>query len=93
MQLTITLAEILNYLFGSTTLVTIYIAWKSRKSTLKQAESTALEGIDSIYKKMVDATEKKFGEMQQTITDLESKLDGYINQCSNCENNKLTKKR
>ena len=50
MQLSITLAEILNYFLGSTTLVSIYLAWKSRKSSIKQAEATApalqLEGSD-----------------------------------------------
>lgn len=39
---------LLNYFLGSTTLVSVYIAWKSRKSELKKTEASALEAIDSI---------------------------------------------
>lgn len=90
-QLTLTLSEILNYLFGSTTLISIFIAWKSRKSSIKQAEATALEGVDAIYQKMVSATDKKFAEMDKEIADLKKILTDYIKQCSNCENNKIGK--
>lgn len=56
MQLSITLAELLNYFFGSTTVVSIFIAWKSRKSQLKQAEATALEGVDADFKIILEYT-------------------------------------
>ena len=92
MQLSITLAEILNYFLGSTTLVSIYLAWKSRKSSIKQAEATALEGVDTIYQKMVVATDKKFAEMDKEIAELKQILTDYITQCSTCENNKIGKR-
>lgn len=92
MQLSITLAEILNYFLGSTTLVSIYLAWKSRKSSIKQAEATALEGVDAIYQKMVVATDKKFAEMDKEIAELKQILTDYITQCSACENNKIGKR-
>ena len=92
MPTNLSISEILNYLFGSTTLISIYIAWSSRKSSIKQAEATALEGVDAIYQKMVVATDKKFEEMKRTIQELEQKLDGYITQCSTCENNKIGKR-
>lgn len=93
MQTTITLAEVLNYLFGSTTLVAIFIAWKSRKSTIKQAEATALDSIDSIYTKMSNMLDKEITKMQQKYLELEEKLDQYVQQCSTCENNKIGKKK
>ncbi|HLF53536.1 hypothetical protein [Flavobacterium sp.] len=57
----------LNYLLGSTTLVSIYIAWSSRKSEIKKAEASALENIQSVYDKFTDQTEKRFEQMQKTI--------------------------
>ena len=57
------LTEILNYIFGSTTLVSIYIAYKSRKSEIKKAEASALETIQGVYDKFCADTEKKFDKM------------------------------
>lgn len=34
---------ILNYIFGSTTLVSIYIAWKSRNADVKKSEAQATQ--------------------------------------------------
>ena len=99
MQLSITLAEILNYFLGSTTLVSIYLAWKSRKSTLKQAEATALDSIDGIYDKMSIRVDKELEKYQKIIDkqdkkieDLGKKLKEYVEQCSACSNNKIDKK-
>ena len=39
---------------GSTTLISIYIAWRSRNSELKKTEASALEAIDSIYTKALE---------------------------------------
>jgi hypothetical protein len=89
MPTTLTIAELLNYFFGSTTLISIIIAWKSRKSSIKQAEATALEGVDAIYQKMIAATDKKFAEMDKEIANLKQMLTDYITQCSTCENNKI----
>jgi len=80
---------ILNYIFGSTTLVSIYIAWRSRNSELKKSEASALEGIDSAYDKMVTQVNKQFDKMQKRIEELENKLDQYVKQCSECSNNKI----
>lgn len=97
-QLTLTLSEILNYFFGSTTLISIFIAWKSRKSAIKQAEATSLESIDSIYNKMSERVDKEIAkyekiiEKQDTkIEELSKMLNEYVEQCSVCANNKIKK--
>lgn len=76
---------ILNYFFGSTTLISIYIAWKSRKSQLKQTEATALESIDSIYNKMSESLEKRFTDMEKEIERLKAELKEYKDKCQNCK--------
>ena len=79
---------ILNYFLGSTTLISIYIAWKSRNSELKKTEASALEAIDSIYTKMSVVTDKKFEEMQRIIDEntieiknLKEQLQEYQKRC------------
>lgn len=90
---------LLNYILGSTTLVSIYIAWKSRNSELKKNEASALEAIDSIYTKMSIVTDKKFEEMQRVIDEntieirnLKEQLQEYQKRCSGCLNNKHNEK-
>lgn len=92
----ITLTEILNYILGSTTLVSIYLAWKSRKSTIKQTEATALESIDTIYDKMSERVDKELEKYQNIIEKqdikiqtIEKLLGSYIEQCTVCPNNKI----
>ncbi|MGH2667135.1 hypothetical protein [Flavobacterium sp.] len=91
---------LLNYFLGSTTLVSIYIAWKSRNSELKKTEASALEAIDSIYTKMSIVTDKKFEEMQRIIDEntieirnLKEKLQEYQQRCAGCLNNKDNEKK
>ncbi|MCL9806949.1 hypothetical protein NAT51_15540 [Flavobacterium amniphilum] len=91
---------ILNYFLGSTTLISIYIAWKSRNSELKKTEASALEAIDSIYTKMSVVTDKKFEEMQRIIDEntieiknLKEQLQEYQKRCSGCLNNKGNEKK
>lgn len=90
---------LLNYFLGSTTLVSIYIAWRSRKSELKKTEASALEAIDSIYTKMSVVTDKKFEEMQRTINEntieirnLKEQLQEYQKRCAGCLNNNNNEK-
>lgn len=71
----ITLSLIFNYFFGSTTLIAIYIAWKSRKSSIKQAEATALETIDSIYDKMSTRVDKEMAKYQKIIDKQDEKIE------------------
>ncbi len=85
---------ILTALFGSTSIFSIYLLWKTRKSEIKKAEATTLDAIDSIYTKMALATDKKFEEMQkiidqqtQEIRDLKIKVKQYSDNCSNCKTN------
>lgn len=84
---------ILNYFLGSTTLISIYIAWRSRNSELKKTEASALEAIDSIYTKMSIVTDKKFEEMQRIIdantieiSNLKAQLQEYQKRCAGCLN-------
>ena len=90
---------LLNYFLGSTTLVSIYIAWKSRNSELKKTEASALEAIDSIYTKMSIVTDKKFEEMQRIIEqntieikNLKEQLEEYQKRCAQCANNRNNEK-
>lgn len=39
------LSEILNYLFGSTTILAIFIAWKTRKSEIKKIEALSSQEV------------------------------------------------
>lgn len=91
---------ILNYFLGSTTLISIYIAWRSRNSELKKTEASALEAIDSIYTKMSIVTDKKFEEMQRVIDEntieirnLKEQLQEYQKRCAGCLNNKENEKK
>lgn len=91
---------ILNYFLGSTTLISIYIAWRSRKSEIKKTEASALEAIDSIYTKMSIVTDKKFEEMQRVIEEntieirnLKEQLQEYQKRCVGCLSNKDNEKK
>jgi len=85
-----TLAEILNYIFGSTTLVSIYIAWQSRNSEIKKAEADALDRMQVVYDKLVEHTDKELDKLRQIIIKNELKineLEDFIknNICPKCE--------
>ena len=86
---------ILNYFFGTTTVISTFIAWKSRKSEIKKAEASALENIQSVYDKFTEQTEKRFIEMQKVmdsqtteIRSLKDALINYQNKCQMCSSNK-----
>lgn len=99
------LSEILTYLFGSTTLVSIYIAWRSRNSELKKSEANALESIDNIYDKMslrvdkemekyqkiIDKQDLNIKKQDEEINGIKKLLNQYVSQCSICPNNKIQK--
>lgn len=83
---------LLNYILGSTTLVSIYIAWKSRKSEVKKAEAIALENMQTVYDKFTAQTDKKFEEMQalinqqaEEIKNLKSQIKDNEKRCKNCQ--------
>lgn len=91
-----TLPEILNYFFGSTTLVSIYIAWSTRKQQINIAKADAMDKVADVFAKMATLTEKRLDEMlleseimRKKHDILERKLDEYITQCRKCENNKI----
>lgn len=92
------LLQLLPYLFGTGGFITLYIAWKTRKSTVKQTEATALESIDTIYDKMSARVDKEIEKYQKIIDKQDSKigkletlLNEYISQCKTCVNNKIGK--
>jgi hypothetical protein len=58
---------LLNYVLGSTTLASTFIAWKSRNSEIKKAEASALENMQSVYDKFTAQTEQRFEQMQKII--------------------------
>ncbi len=78
------IAEILNYVFGSTTLVSIYVAWASRKSEIKKAETDALKSMQEVYDTFVKQTQEEIRKLQTKIDELEKKLE-QSKKCKNCE--------
>lgn len=67
------LTILLNYVLGGTSVVSLYIAYKSRKSEIKKAEANALEALQNVYTKMVLDTERRFDEMRREIDSLREK--------------------
>lgn len=96
------IAEILNYFFGSTTLVSIYIAFKSRKSEIKKAEANALQTIQGVYDKFTSDTNQRYDAMRSEINTLkdenkelklmigkmEIQVETYKTTCARCVSNK-----
>ena len=72
-------------------IATYFAGKKMSKIEEKKANSDALEGIQNVYDKFVEQTNKKFDEMYLEIKDLKTQLNLYIGQCSKCENNKIGK--
>jgi cell shape-determining protein MreC len=77
-------------LCGTFGLIISFFAGKKMNSIKeKQADSDALSGIQVVYDKFVEQTNKKFDEMEQEIKVVKSELNQYKQQCSHCSNNKL----
>jgi hypothetical protein len=72
-------------------IVTYFAGKKMHKIEEKKANSDALQGIQAVYEKFVEQTDKKFMEMQKEIEDLKGELMKYFEQCSTCSNNKIGK--
>lgn len=85
------ISEILTIFFGSTTITSLVIAWKSRKYEVNKVKTDAVDKMADVYKKMSEQTEKRLDEMQQTIDSLRKDLNLYVNQCAKCSNNKIGK--
>lgn len=84
--------QFLTLFFGSTTFVSLYIAWKSRKSDVKKAEAVALENMQVVYDKFTEQTDRKFEEMQtlinkqsEEIKTLKSQIADYERKCKLCQ--------
>ena len=83
------LSEILNYLFGSTTLVAIFIAWKTRKAEIKKMEALSNQEVSKSEQEKIITADKALElinkltlrmdqEMEKSnsvISKLEAKLD------------------
>ena len=83
---------LLNYILGSTTIISIYIAWKSRKSEVKKAEAIAMENMQTVYDKFTEQTNRKFEEMQslinkqaEEIKTLKSQIADNEKRCKQCQ--------
>lgn len=90
------LFQLLPYIFGTGGFIAFYIAWKTRKNTIRRDDATTLESIDSIYERMSERVDKEIQKYQQIIdkqdekiSKLETILNQYIKQCKTCENNKI----
>jgi predicted RNase H-like nuclease (RuvC/YqgF family) len=94
------ISQLLNYLLGSTTLASIYIAWKSRKSEIKKAEANALETIQLVYDKFAKDTDERIDRLTREISSLRKEneelknnqkeilkeLSDYKKKCDRCKN-------
>ena len=83
------LSEILNYFFGSTTLVAIFIAWKTRKAEIKKMEALSNQEVSKSEQEKIITADKALElinkltlrmdqEMEKSnsvISKLEAKLD------------------
>lgn len=93
--------NLMNYILGTTTLASLFLAWKSKNSEIKKAEASALEIIQGVYDKFCIDTDKKFERMQNEIqlvkeenyqfkslvTGLQKEVEQYKIKCSHCANN------
>lgn len=85
------ISEILTYVFGSTTLVSVYVAWTTRKSQISIAKADAVDKVADVYLKLTTQTEKRFSEMDAEIQSVKRELQLYKMQCGKCSNNKIGK--
>ena len=74
-----------------TTIIAFFGGRKMKNIDEKKANSDALEGIQRVYEKLVEQTERKFDLMEKEMTDVKKVLNEYISQCSTCSNNKITR--
>ena len=62
---------------------------KMRSIDEKKANSDATEGIGRVYEKFAEQTERKFDQMDSELKEVKMLLKQYIDQCRQCENNKI----
>lgn len=78
---------ILNYIFGSTTLVSIYIAWKSRNSELKKSEAQATQEEVKAKKDLADLEheiyERVLNELNKHLITRDEEITSLKNQVEN----------
>jgi tRNA(Phe) wybutosine-synthesizing methylase Tyw3 len=58
----------------------------------QQKISTADQALD-LANKLLETTNKRFDEQDKEMEKLRAKLNQYVDQCSVCPNNKITKKK
>lgn len=97
------LLQSLPYLFGSGGLILWFLERQKNKALTgqeigkstqenakgKQEEVTALNNFSDVFDKISKQFNVQFDKMQGKIDDLENKLDDYVQQCTQCPNNKL----
>lgn len=98
MQMPFPLFEVLSMFFSGTTIVGLVIAWKSRKSVLKQTEAEAMGAMQLVYNKMVDDLNERFNVMsveiklvkaenfqfQEKVRQLTLLVQDYEKKCKGC---------
>ncbi|MEE1899592.1 hypothetical protein V1389_14680 [Flavobacterium rakeshii] len=78
-------SEILNFIFGSTTLASVYVAWSSRKAQVQITESQAIQELQKAYATFVQDTLQRNAEMKAEIKSLRDELQGWKNKCQHCK--------
>ncbi|KGO84431.1 MULTISPECIES: hypothetical protein [Flavobacterium] len=79
------ISHLLNLFFGSTTLVSVYVAWSSRKAQVQITESTAIQELQKAYATFVQDTNQRHTEMKTEISSLRLELQGWKNKCQHCK--------
>lgn len=79
------LFEILSLLFGSTTVVSIYVAWTSRKAQVLITESNALQEMQKAYRDFVSDQRAEVEELKAEIQKLRQELNEYKSKCKHCK--------
>ncbi|AXG72935.1 hypothetical protein DVK85_01285 [Flavobacterium arcticum] len=79
-------AEILNYILGGTSLASAYVAWVSRKSQVQLAETNVLVKMQAAYKTFVADQQKEYEELKKEFELVKKKLAEYESKCKHCNN-------
>lgn len=74
------LSEILNYLFGSTTLVAIFIAWKTRKAEIKKMEALSNQEVSKSDQEKISTAEKTIDLVDKLRERMDSEFERMTKQ-------------
>jgi hypothetical protein len=83
------LSLILSTVFGSTGIITLFIAKRERKANVSLIEASANLEMQKGYSQFVIDTNNIITELRAEIKQVKVELEMYQKQCRDCLNNKL----